>query len=428
VTKLSELYYFKDSEGTPKIVSNTDPLPIEDVNIGDKTDAAVTDPTATASAIALLKGMLLQLEMNIQSSVDKGTATGGSTTTLVDSTKSWAVDIWKGSLVLVQRGAIGYVAKVITNDATTLSFAAIGATVTAGDTYEIKLPIESSNISSINGTSLTSADWTLIFQSLNDITKTGLIKSIGDIGTDESIIARLGLKADTAVTDSTASASAIALLKGLIKILYDVWDDTNNRLGVKTIGVKDTDGTYGEATSFTLDGDGRPVQRIVDAAPFAYDAAGDTTKVTLQQVEGAINSAVPTKAAFIGGKYSSADPTYDDGDLTPVRTNSKGEILTQLTGSYVPIIYNVPMTNANTEYSQALPANVKKFVVMIQENDTAFRVAFVTGKVATPTAPYYALPSGASYNEDFVQGSIAALTVYFACGTAGKNIQIIAWA
>jgi len=128
IKKLSELYYFKDSEGAPKIVSDTDPLPIGDVNVGDKTDAAVTDPTLTASEIALLKG--------------------------------------------------------------------------------------------------------------------------------------------------------------LVKILSDVWDDTSN-----------------------------------------------TTKVTLQQVEGAIDSAVPTKAAFVGGKYSSADPSYHDGDLTPVRTNAKGEVLTQLMGS-----------------------------------------------------------------------------------------------
>jgi len=154
----------------------------------------------------------------------------------------------------------------------------------------------------------------------------------------------VGDKTDTAVTDPTLSASEIALLKGLVKILSDVWDDTNNRLGIKTIGVKDTDGTYGEVASFTLDGDGRPVQRIVDAAPFAYDETGDTTKVTLQQVEGAIDSAVPTRAAFVGGKYSSADPSYHDGDLTPVRTNAKGEVLTQQTGSIASAAIIAPVT------------------------------------------------------------------------------------
>ena len=48
-----------------------------------------------------------------------------------------------------------------------------------------------------------------------------------------------------------------------------------------------------------------------------------------------------TKALFVGGKYSSSDPTYHNGDLTPVRTNVKGEIITEMSGSTSS--YIIPM-------------------------------------------------------------------------------------
>jgi len=82
------------------------------------------------------------------------------------------------------------------------------------------------------------------------------------------------------------------------------------------------------------------------------------------------------------------------------------------------------MTNLDTEYSQALPTNTKRFVVRTRDG-TSFRLAFVTGKVATPTAPYFTVPSNTSYQEDNI--FLASQTVYFACDVAGKIIEIIAW-
>ena len=89
-----------------------------------------------------------------------------------------------------------------------------------------------------------------------------------------------------------------------------------------------------------------------------------------------------------------------------------------------PVIYNVTMTNANTEYSQALPSNTKKFSIASQDG-TAFRIAFVTGKVATPTAPYKTVQANTEYYEDMINPS--SLTLFFACGSAGKVVEIIAW-
>lgn len=92
-----------------------------------------------------------------------------------------------------------------------------------------------------------------------------------------------------------------------------------------------------------------------------------------------------------------------------------------------PTIYNVTMTNADTEYSQALPAGCKRFSLSVQAGAAAdiFRVAFVTGKVATPTAPFLQYPGDVEYFEDDV--NLAAQTVYFADDSAGKVMQILAW-
>jgi len=91
--------------------------------------------------------------------------------------------------------------------------------------------------------------------------------------------------------------------------------------------------------------------------------------------------------------------------------------------STIPVIYNVTMTIANTEYSQALPANSKKFLIHCQDG-TAFRLAYVTGKVAIPTAPYLSVKASSSYNEDHIK---ATPTIYVACAQAAKVVEIVSW-
>lgn len=91
-----------------------------------------------------------------------------------------------------------------------------------------------------------------------------------------------------------------------------------------------------------------------------------------------------------------------------------------------PTIYNVTLTAANTEYSQALPANCRGFEFQAR---TAFdiRFAFVTGKVAAPTAPYMTLKSGSSYSSYPVAQAASPSTLYLASGTAGIVVEILAW-
>ena len=85
--------------------------------------------------------------------------------------------------------------------------------------------------------------------------------------------------------------------------------------------------------------------------------------------------------------------------------------------------YAVAMTSADTEYSQAL-TNVKKFRIHTRDY-SAFRLAYVTGKVATPTDPYETIPAGGEKYEDNL--NIASLTLYFASAVAGKTAEIEVW-
>lgn len=92
-----------------------------------------------------------------------------------------------------------------------------------------------------------------------------------------------------------------------------------------------------------------------------------------------------------------------------------------------PTITNTTMTNANTEYSFTIPAGTVRFSIKCQDG-TAFRLAFATGKVATPTAPYLTILANGAYNDpgDIQIGS-SDLTVYVGCGSAGKVIECVTW-
>lgn len=85
-----------------------------------------------------------------------------------------------------------------------------------------------------------------------------------------------------------------------------------------------------------------------------------------------------------------------------------------------PAIYNVSIAAANTEYSQALPANCRYFYIW-SENNTDLYIAFVTGKVATPTRPYI---KAKEYESPATK--LASQTIYVA-GSAGDYAIIEAW-
>ena len=89
--------------------------------------------------------------------------------------------------------------------------------------------------------------------------------------------------------------------------------------------------------------------------------------------------------------------------------------------STTPTVYNTTLTLADTEYSQALPANTKDFRFRCRTLYDV-RFAWVTGKVATPTAPYLTLPAGSDYYSD--QNSLSSQTLYFASSQAGVVVEM----
>lgn len=89
-----------------------------------------------------------------------------------------------------------------------------------------------------------------------------------------------------------------------------------------------------------------------------------------------------------------------------------------------PSIYNVWMPLQDAEYSQALPAGVKKFLMHTQDG-TEFRVAFGTGFVAVPTPPIFTAPTNSAYNEDLLEAP--NLSLFFAGVCPGLTMEIIAW-
>ncbi len=87
-------------------------------------------------------------------------------------------------------------------------------------------------------------------------------------------------------------------------------------------------------------------------------------------------------------------------------------------------IYNITCTLADTEYSQALPPNCRS-LAMQARTAVDVRVAFVTGKVATPVAPYLLLRAGQQLVIDNLHLPDGA-AVYVGTASSGTVVEIVA--
>ncbi len=150
--------------------------------------------------------------------------------------------------------------------------------------------------------------------------------------------------------------------------------------------------------------------------------ADAATETTLALVETAVDG---VETLLAGGLPAALDGvSLKVKEQSPITGFATETTLAKTIPAATPTIYNVTMTNANTEYSQALPAATKKFLIHTRVGE-AFRLAFATGKVATPTAPYFSITPSDAYSEDLVLSS--AITLYFASATAGAVAEIITW-
>jgi len=159
-------------------------------------------PTAN-TVLARLKDIKDALALTTEASVDAGTATGGSNTTIVDTAKNWETDCWKNALVEVVISGVHYLRNAASNTADTITIAALpgGVTVAAGNTYQCKIPIHVTDIERIGGTTQTGRDWSTDFANL-DIALSALRDAIQgastkDLTTVEAAIAALQTASET---------------------------------------------------------------------------------------------------------------------------------------------------------------------------------------------------------------------------------------
>mgnify|MGYP001591170963 CR=1 FL=1 len=91
-----------------------------------------------------------------------------------------------------------------------------------------------------------------------------------------------------------------------------------------------------------------------------------------------------------------------------------------------PIVENETLTNANEEYSFVIPAGTQHAEVKARTS-ASWRIAFVSGKVAAPTAPYETVPAGGTWTMPAGKAMSANVTVYVASATAGIVLERERW-
>lgn len=89
-----------------------------------------------------------------------------------------------------------------------------------------------------------------------------------------------------------------------------------------------------------------------------------------------------------------------------------------------PSLYTITVTSQDTEYSQAITGQVKAIRVQCRDA-TDIRVAFQTGKVATPTDPYHTVKSGTVLYMDRLFWNNP--TIYVAAGSGSKKVEVLVW-
>ena len=86
------------------------------------------------------------------------------------------------------------------------------------------------------------------------------------------------------------------------------------------------------------------------------------------------------------------------------------------------------VTSADTEYSMTMPVGTKQFSLQVRDGDAAdgFRVAFDTGKVASPVEPYMGLNAGEQYYEENINLQSATI-IYFAHSVGSVVVELLTW-
>lgn len=107
----------------------------------NKIDQAVIDELQKIESTIQLVG---------QASVDEGTSTSGTTTSLTDTTKNYEVDIWVGAIIRITIGGVVYIREITSNTSNTVNWTTATADINTDD-YEIRTLIDEVSSTSIEG-------------------------------------------------------------------------------------------------------------------------------------------------------------------------------------------------------------------------------------------------------------------------------------
>lgn len=86
-----------------------------------------------------------------------------------------------------------------------------------------------------------------------------------------------------------------------------------------------------------------------------------------------------------------------------------------------PLIYNLAMPTANTEYSQAISTNAKRLMIRMRVKARA-QICFVSGQSGTL---FFTLEPGCVYSEENLD--LEGVTIYLQSSVAGQVAEILEW-
>ena len=164
------------------------------------------------------------------------------------------------------------------------------------------------------------------------------------------------------------------------------------------------------------------------------NVASSMYPIRLGKIKGAFSKIYLTNSAQIGKsfKFVIANSEYSEygmfwaaKDLEDIYNELHTIEASRIEAATLGETLNVTMTNANAEYECDLPFDCKKFLIHTRD-ESEFRLAFVTGKVAAPTAPWFTVLANSSYGESGL-ALIEGKKLYFASGSAGKIAEVITW-
>lgn len=115
------------------------------------------------------------------------------------------------------------------------------------------------------------------------------------------------------------------------------------------------------------------------------------------------------------------DNTTNDNAYRAIAVDANGKVEVIAAGS-TPTIYNVTMTSANTEYSQALPTNTRKADIKLRATNALLKLCFTESASGTT---YVTVPYGSSYHLENVD--LTSITVYVQSPTASQTLEVVCW-